>query len=224
MENSQHLVNPQDYVLKRKRKKYRFALFHNASNCFELTEWTPLKAKDIVVEVGSGTGMFLVELAKQYPEKEFIAVDVKADRLQKGARAALDAGCTNIYFVRARADQLSEVVQDKSVADIWLTFSDPFPKKRDAKRRLTHKDFLDLYKNAHVQNNARLFIKTDSHELFDWTLEQLIGDGWFFQMLTYDLHDSKLSDDFKIMTTYEKRWTDKGLPIYFVCASRSRTH
>jgi tRNA G46 methylase TrmB len=78
----------------------------------------------------------------------YIALDVKADRLQKGARAALDQGISNISFVRARADQLAEVVSDHSVSEIWLTFSDPFPKKSDAKRRLTAPSFLRLYQSA----------------------------------------------------------------------------
>lgn len=207
------------FVITRKRKKYRFALFHNAKNCFELQEWKRLRGKNIVVEVGAGTGLFLVELAKRNPGMQYIAIDVKGDRLQKGARAALELKLTNIYFVRARADQLLEVVGEHSVLDIWLTFSDPFPRKRDARRRLTHPVYLEIYKKAHVLKNAHLLLKTDSHGWFDWSLEQLIATGWRIDRLTYDLHNSDLPDDYKIMTSYEQKWTGEGLSIYFVAAS-----
>lgn len=220
MSSLQTDLNPEDFIIVRKRKKYRFALFRNAENCFELADWKPIKAKHLVVEVGAGTGPFLVEHASKYPERTYIALDVKADRLQKGARRALELGLTNIFFVRARADQLLEVVTEKSVHDIWLTFSDPFPKKRDAKRRLTYAKFLDIYKNAHVRKNARLFMKTDDHALFDWSLEQLVANGWLLTLLTYDLHESDVPDDYKIMTSYEKKWVEQGRSIQFVQASR----
>lgn len=215
-------VNPDDYIITRKRKKYRFALFHNAKNCFELEEWRPLNDTNLVVEVGAGTGLFLVELARRHPEQTFIALDVKADRLQKGARAALEKGLANIFFVRARADQLLEVVKLGTVRVIWLTFSDPFPKESDAKRRLTNPTFLELYKKAHVSKNAQLCMKTDSHALFDWSLEQLVENGWRLTELTYDLHESGLSDDYKIMTTYEARWLNEGRAIHFLSADSSR--
>ena len=216
-------MNPDDFIIARKRKKYRFALFANASNCFELNDWKTtlqvLNLQDVCVEVGSGTGMFSVELAAKNPDQTFIALDVKADRLQKGARAALERGVSNIYFVRARADQLLEVVSQGMVKTIWLTFSDPFPKKRDAKKRLTHPKFLELYKKAHVDKHAQLCIKTDSHALLDWSLEQLVASKWHLTDLSYDLHESNLSSDYKIMTTYEQKWTSQGLPIMLVVAS-----
>lgn len=213
------LVDPNRFIISRKRKKYRFALFYNYPNCFELEEWKPLPVKGLVVEVGAGTGIFLVELATRYPYKKFIAVDVKADRLQKGARMAAERGLKNIYFVRARADQLLEVVKPGSVDELWLTFSDPFPKKGDAKRRLTHHNYLEIYKKAHVGKNAKLYLKTDSHSLFDWSLEQLVTANFPICELSYDLHASNLSSDYKIMTTYEQKWTAQGLPIYFVSAN-----
>lgn len=221
MNSSEEPLNPADFIITRKRKKYRFALFHNAANCFELVDWQPVAAKYVVVEVGAGTGLFLVELAALHPERTYIALDVKADRLQKGARRALELGLTNIFFVRARADQLLEVVKPGSVTDIWLTFSDPFPRKRDAKRRLTYTTYLDIYKKAHVSKNARLLLKTDDHALFDWSLEQLVANKWFPTELTYDLHESTLDAEYKIMTSYESKWTDMGRLICFVAARTS---
>ena len=171
-------LDPNDFIIARKRKKYRFALFHNASNCFELEEWKPWQDKrPLTVEMGAGTALFLVQLAAKYPERRFVAIDVKADRLQKGAHEALEQGLDNIRFVRARGDQLLEVIVPASVQELWLTFSDPFPRDRDAKRRLTAPRFLELYKQA-LASGGILRQKTDDHNLFDWSLEQLIATGW----------------------------------------------
>lgn len=225
------MVDPNTCIIARKRKKYRFALFHNATNCFELEEWQASSVRSeflksaaerpLVLEIGAGTGLFSVEMAKRYPDKRYIALDVKADRLQRGARLALELGLDNIVFVRARADQLLSVVTPHAVSDIWLTFSDPFPKKRDAKRRLTHPKFLEIYKKIHVGKNAQLVLKTDSHALFDWSLEQLVTNGWRLSKLSYDLHASDFSDDYTIMTTYEQRWVQEGLPVCLVAARRT---
>lgn len=211
-------LNPDDFIISRKRKKYRFALFHNAKNCFELEEWTTWEdERPLTIEVGAGTALFLVELAARYPEKRFIALDVKADRLQYGARAAIEQGLTNIRFIRARADQLLEVVKPSSVSELWLTFSDPFPRDRDAKRRLTAPRFLASYKQALVPA-GQILQKTDSHDLFDWSLQQLVENGWMITELSFDLHEGELSDDYKIKTTYEQKWHLEGLKTYFVSA------
>lgn len=209
------MLDPNDFIIARKRKKYRFALFANADNCFELAEWTVRTAD--VIEVGAGTALFLVELAGKHPDKSFVALDVKADRLQRGAHEAIARGLTNISFVRARADQLLEVIEPGSVGDIWLTFSDPFPRDRDAKRRLTAPRFLTLYRQA-LKPQGRLLQKTDCHALFDWSLEQLVTTGWRIMELSYDLHESNFSDDYKIMTTYEHKWQDEGLKTHFLSA------
>ena len=100
--------------------------------CFELEEWEGRSVD--VIELGAGTGLFSVELASRYPDKTFVAIDVKADRLQKGALLAEEKGLTNVSFLRARADQLPEIFPEDSVETIWLTFPDPFPKKGSAGR------------------------------------------------------------------------------------------
>ncbi len=211
------LINPNDFIITRKRKKYRFALFANAQNCFELDEWHKQPLKNLTVEVGAGTALFLVELARRHPKRNFIALDVKADRLQRGALLAIEQGLTNIWFVRARADQLLEVVEESSASELWLTFSDPFPRESDAKRRLTAPSFLALYQQA-LTPDGILRQKTDSHALFDWSLEQLVADGWDIRELSYDLHASNLPDDYKILTTYEQKWQSEGLQTYFLSA------
>lgn len=213
-------LNPQDFVIARKRKKYRFALFHNADNCFELEEWAFWQdSRPLVVELGAGTALFATELASKHPDRRYIAIDVKADRLQKGAHLAIERKLDNIRFVRARADQLLEVAEHASVTELWLTFSDPFPKDSDAKRRLTAPRFLQLYEQV-MTKVGTLRQKTDDHALFDWSLEQVVAKKWQISELSYDLHDSNLSEDYKIMTTYEHKWQAQGLSTYYLAATR----
>jgi len=208
-------LNPDDFIITRKRKKYKFALFANSPICFELEQWQkrPIDA----LELGAGTGLFCVELAARHPGKTFVAVDVKADRLQKGASVATERGLSNIYFVRARADQLSDVVPEKSVESLWLTFADPFPKKRSAGRRMTHPHYLKLYEKL-LKPGGAFYVKHDNRDFFQWSLEQLVAEKWRIDELSFDLHESDLPDEYKIQTTYERRWLGEGLVTSFVRA------
>lgn len=209
------LANPDDFIISRKRKKYKFAKFALAKNCFELEQWQR-RAVD-VVELGAGTGLFSVELARRYPNKTFVAIDVKADRLQKGAYLASEQALDNIYFVRARADQIIELFEPSSVQELWLTFADPFPKKASSGRRMTHANFLKKYQTI-LRPGAKFYLKHDNPDFFNWSLEQLVQERWRIDQLSFDLHDSELSDDYKILTTYEQRWLSEGLKILFVKA------
>ncbi|MEO5499249.1 MAG: tRNA (guanosine(46)-N7)-methyltransferase TrmB [Candidatus Saccharimonadales bacterium] len=210
-------LNPQEFIITRKRKKYKFAKFHNSPLCYELDEWKKTRAD--VLELGAGDGLFSVQLAEKYPKKTFLAVDVKADRLQKGAYEAEKKGLTNIWFIRARADQLEQVVNTGSLENIWLTFPDPFQRTRSAKHRLTHETYLYTYTKL-LQPEGFLLLKHDSRGFFLWSLEQLVACGWHISELTFDLHESKLSDDYKILTTYETRWLNEGNTINFVRATK----
>lgn len=201
------MIDPNDFVITRKRKKYKFAKFANSPLCFEFDGWTATAAD--VVEVGAGTGLFSVELAERHPERQFVAIDVKADRLQKGAYEAGERGLTNIRFLRARADQIDECFSENSIGTIWLTFADPFPKKRSAGRRMTHPSFLQKYRRL-LKPEGSFIIKHDSPEFFNWSLEQLVAEGWCIRELSFDLHESAMNDDYKIMTTYEQRWLGEG--------------
>ncbi len=249
-------IDPDQFIITRKRKKYKFAKFANARNCFEFDEWQTTQRQgnstcagpglaqtgvDIgegapglarrrvdVVEIGAGTGLFVVELAARHPELVFAGVDVKADRLQKGAYEALERGIDNVVFIRARADQIDELFPPDSLRAIWLTFSDPFPKKRSAGRRLTHPIYLKKYANLlclrpglKQAGLGELYIKHDNLEFFQWSLEQLVAEGWRVDELSFDLHESELSDNYKILTSYEQRWLEEGRTTQFVRAHRS---
>lgn len=216
--------DPNQYIITRKRKKYKFALFANSPLCFEFDEWDRTWPVD-VVEIGAGTGQFMVELAIRHPEINYVALDVKGDRLQKGAAEALEKGLSNIRFVRARADQLTGLFTADSLREVWLTFSDPFPRKRSAGRRLTHASFLLKYaqilhrRSGHDQGS--LYIKHDNPEFFQWSLEQLVSQEWRITELSFDLHESALASDYKILTPYEQRWLGEGRVTQFARAQAS---
>ena len=210
------MLNPEEFIITRKRKMYKFALFANSPICFEYDEWQQSSVD--ILEIGAGTGFFGVALAQQAPHKSVVAVDVKADRLIKGASRATDQNVQNIRFLRARADQLAEAIHPQSVENLWITFPDPFPRDRSQNRRLTHPKFLSIYKKL-LKKDGALYFKTDARPLFDWSLEQLVQEGWTLKELSFDLHESTLQDYYKIETTYEARFRSEGLPIYFVKAT-----
>ena len=211
------LLNPKDFIITRKRKKYKFALFANSPLCFEFDEWQ--QASDVgVAEVGAGDARFLVELATLHPDQQFVAIDVKGDRLQGGARLAGERGLTNIRFVRARADQINELFVPGTLSAIWLTFSDPFPRKRSSGRRMSHPAYLAKYAGV-LKQGGELFIKHDNADFFQWSLEQLVSEKWRIIELSFDLHESELHSDYKILTTYERRWLGEGRTTQFVRAA-----
>lgn len=212
------LIDPQQFIITRKRKKYRFAKFNNSSLCFEFSEWDKQQVVDCI-EVGAGNGMFAVEQAALRPELIFVALDVKGDRLQKGAYEAEERGLKNIFFIRARADQMVELFSPVSIKELWMTFSDPFPKKGSAGRRLTSPYFLAGYKNL-LAPNGRLYIKHDNKQFFMWSLEQLVATGWWLKELSFDLHESDLSSHYKVLTAYEQRWISEGLVTNFASAQK----
>lgn len=212
------MIDPHQFVISRRRKKYKFAKFANFSNCFEAGEWQERPID--VIELGAGTGLFCVELAEHHPELRYLAVDVKADRLQKGAQRAEELGLQNIWFLRARADQLPECIAPASLGSLWLTFPDPFPKKGSQKRRLTHPVFLDIYQSL-LSAKGSLYLKHDNHDFFCWSMEQIVANEWQLKELCFDLHDSDLLEEYKILTTYEKRWLQEGYKTHFLRAEHT---
>lgn len=214
MANAMNDLNPKEYIITRKRKRYKFALFHNNPLCFEFEQWKP-EFTPAVLEIGAGTGTFSVTLAENAPHSPHLAVDVKADRLQTGARMAMEKSLTNIRFLRARVEQLAEIIPPNSISTIWVTFPDPFPKERSSKHRLTHPNYLALYKEL-LKPGGRLYFKTDSVALFDWSLEQLADDGWDIKDISFDITSSSLQGDARIPTTYELRYLKEGKKINYV--------
>lgn len=213
--NAEH-NDPEQFFIKKRRKKYRYVRFANSALCFDDSAWTPQPVD--CLEVGAGTGLLSVEWATKNQDRSYIAMDVKSDRLQKGAYEAEARGLSNVQFLRTRADLLPEHITPASVAELWLTFPDPFPKKGSAGRRLTHPTYLKIYQLLLAPQGA-LFFKHDNPAFFQWSLEQLVHFGWHINELAFNLHTSDLPEHYKIKTTYETRWHEEGRTTHFVKAT-----
>lgn len=218
MESSEKLF------ITRKRKKWKFAHFDEWGNCIQAKDVSQQQwktffpyPKPLVVEVGAGTADFSLGLARLDKERNFIAIDVKSDRLYTGAKVALNERLTNIVFVRAQLRQMSDLFIPGDIGEIWVTFPDPFPRDKQAKHRLTHPTFLKTYKDLLIKDGTLRF-KTDNRELFLWSLEQLVAEGWRINELSFDLHESSLSEDYKITTHYERKFMAEGIQINYVSA------
>lgn len=165
----------------------------------------------IYLEIGCGKGKFASELAKNNPEINIIAVEKTSNVIVEAAERAKSEGVTNLKFLLGPAEYLPIFIKDKSVSRIYLNFSCPFPKKRYASHRLTHKNFLEIYKNI-MNDTAEIHQKTDNTHFFEFSIEQLTQSGFALKNVTFDLHSSRFEDN--IMTEYEERFTKEGLNIY----------
>lgn len=226
----QNLQNDGLYIT-RKRKKWKFAHFDSYPNCFsharqddpevvqkQLNEYLP-NAQPLVLELAAGNAQFSLQLAKNNPDYNFIAIDIKSDRLYTSAKQALEEGVSNIAFLRMSIYELSKVFSKNTVQTIWLTFPDPFMRKRSIRRRLSHPLFLRQYREI-LNDTGTLRFKTDNRDLFLWSLEHLVSERWKFNELTFDLHESNLPDEYKYKTYYEQKFIDEGFTINFCTVSK----
>ena len=172
------------------------------------------KSKGLCLEIGCGKGNFAVGTAKARPEENLIAMekvpDVCCVALEK-AMACKDDRPDNLRFIIGNADNLNEWFPEHCLDRIYLNFSDPWPKAGHAKRRLTHRIFLERYKRV-LKEDGRLIFKTDNVGLFDFSLESFEEFGCTVEWMTRDLHNSERAEG-NVMTEYEKNWSGKGYTI-----------
>ena len=177
----------------------------------------------IYIEIGMGKGRFLLNMAKQYPNVNFIGIEryssVLLRALEKYDTEEFQE-LTNIRFVCMDAKELSEVFAKGEVERIYLNFSDPWPKARHARRRLTSKEFFERYDQVLAEDGSVEF-KTDNRLLFDFSVEQL-GESSTFELAncTYDLHHDEFMSQGNIMTEYEEKFSSLGNPICKLIAKR----
>lgn len=171
----------------------------------------------IVVELACGRGEFTVGLGREYPHQNFIGVDIKGSRIWKGSSTATAEGLNNVSFLRTQIQNLVQFFAEGEIAELWITFPDPFPRDGDEKRRLTSPKFLDMYKPL-IQKQGLVHIKTDNTGLFDYTLE-LVQSRKDIQVIafTHDFYQSEMKDDHHgIKTRYEKIFSEKGEKIKYL--------
>lgn len=163
------------------------------------------------IEIGCGKGDFIVGTAAKEPNVNFLAVEKVSDVLVLAAEKVKKSGLSNVKVCCIDAVELADIFDSGSIDRIYLNFSDPWPKSRHEKRRLTYKTFLEIYKKI-LKPDGALFFKTDNRGLFDFSLEEFENFGMRLEKLTFDLHNSEYVAD-NVMTEYEKRFSSMGVPI-----------
>ena len=195
-------------------------LRHNPNAIPELQESRYLHSKypinideNTTIELGMGKGEMITQLAKNNPKQHFIGVERYATVAHKAMKKAEELKLDNFHIVVEDIKNLPEIFKGK-VNTIWLTFSDPWPKARHEKRRLTYKTFLDTYKLI-LNKNGVLKFKTDNDKLFEWSVEHMEECGWKLSNVTRDFHRHKASKG-NVMTGYEIKWSEKGKKINYL--------
>jgi len=212
-----------------KNKLQRFAEMNTFSNVFQPTHnevWEKdytLKGKwkqevfknnnPIVLEVGCGKGEYTVGLARKYPNKNFIGIDIKGARMWIGAKTSLEEKLDNVAFIRTNAELLESVFEQGEISEIWITFPDPQMKK--VRKRLTGTRFLELYSNLFSENGI-IHLKTDSNFLYEYTSYIIQENKLSVDISTNDLYNSENADDIlSIRTFYEQQFMNRGIPIKY---------
>ena len=175
----------------------------------------------IHIEVGMGKGQFLMKMAAKNPQINYLGMEMYDSVLLRALqlREKLETELDNLLFIREDARLLPEIFEQGEVEKIYLNFSDPWPKARHAKRRLTSREFLACYEKILVDRGEVEF-KTDNRTLFDFSLEEIRDAGWTLLACTYDLHrDARLSQG-NVMTEYEEKFSGMGKPICKLIAAR----
>lgn len=176
----------------------------------------------IEVEIGMGKGRFIMELAQRHPQVNFLGIERYPSVLLRAIKKQEELQLSNLAFLCIDAKALSEVFAPGEVSRIYLNFSDPWPKDRHAKRRLTSPEFMKVYDHILAENGTVEF-KTDNQGLFSYSLESIPAAGWQILWSTRDLHHTDLAAD-NVMTEYEEKFSSLGNPICKLIASRQSAY
>ena len=214
-----------------KNKLRRFAENLSFDNLFQLryeevVESFELKGKwktaffrnsnDIVLELGCGKGEYTLGLARNYPDKNFIGVDIKGARMWKGLKAAEEENLKNVAFIRTRINLVEFYFGRNEVAEIWITFPDPHPRELQSRKRLTSPQFLKSYKK-YLQPEGIIHLKTDNILFFEYTQDVIRDFGHELLSCEYDIYRSGIDNELtQIQTYYEQKWLEHGTKIKFL--------
>jgi tRNA (guanine-N7-)-methyltransferase len=208
------------------KKLIRFEAIKSFSNVLQYPEGMPGNWKEffknnnpVYLELACGKGEYTVELARMFPLKNFIGVDLKGNRIYVGAKTCLEEKITNAAFLRTQIDKINNYFEKGEVNEIWITFPDPQLRKSKAKKRLTHPRFLRLYQQI-LPDNGLIHLKTDSPDLFAFTLLVI-------EMYGLQLHESidnvyaqpEIKEEMKIKTHYESLDIAQSKRIHYICFS-----
>lgn len=212
-----------------KRKQERFKVIEERHNVIEPSkpiynsirgEWRSSFFKNdfpITLELACGRGEYTVGLARLFPNRNFIGVDIKGERIWKGSTWAAEENLSNVAFLRTQILMIENFFTPCEIDEIWLTFPDPRPRKRDIKRRLTSPRFMEMYKKI-AKPGSYIRLKTDNTALYQYTLEELGARNDLQDvMFTPDLYNSDLrAECYEIKTRYEAEFTGQGEKIKYL--------
>lgn len=178
----------------------------------------------LYIEVGMGKGRFIMDQAAQNPEINYLGIEMYDSVLLRAVqkKESREEELPNLYFIRMDARNLPEVFDQNEVDRIYLNFSDPWPKERHAKRRLTSRQFLERYDRI-LREDGRIEFKTDNRELFEFSLEEVKESKWILERYTFDLHHNEEMMKGNIMTEYEEKFSEKGNPIHKMIIFRRKS-
>ncbi|TCD12899.1 tRNA (guanosine(46)-N7)-methyltransferase TrmB [Pedobacter frigidisoli] len=199
-----------------KDKLRRFAEIETFANVYQLEEGKALKGNwaaehfkntnPVVLELACGKGEYTVNLATLFPDKNFIGVDYKGNRIWRGAKTAIEDGINNVAFLRIQIENLLDYFADGEIDEIWITFPDPQPQDSREKKRLTFPAFLNRYQ-AVLKSGGNVNLKTDNDQLYAYTCEKVAELGLIVHKNTDHLYTSDLVDNvLSIKTYYEKKY------------------
>ena len=165
----------------------------------------------LFIEIGMGKGQFITTLAKNNPDINYIGIEKYSSVLVRAIEKQTEPELPNLKFIRMDAENINDVFAENEVDGIYLNFSDPWPKDRHAKRRLTSRQFFARYEKL-LKPEGKIQFKTDNSALFDFSLEEVEATNFKANEVSYDLHNSEWNEG-NVMTEYEERFSAKGNPI-----------
>ena len=173
------------------------------------------ETRELYVELGTGMGDFITQIAERNPQINFIGLEVEATCVLSAARKVREKNLSNVRLIVFDINNVTEIFSEHSIDRLYINFCDPWPKNRHAKRRLTHIRFLEMYRQI-IKVGGEIFFKTDNRPLFDFSLEQFTLAGLDVRDVTNDLHANEPVDN--IRTEYENKFSAAGVPINFCIA------
>ncbi len=206
------------------KKLIRFEAIRHFDNVLEYPKDMPGQWKQffknehpITLELACGKGEYAVGLGRLYPSRNFIGIDIKGNRIWRGAKTALDEGLNNVAFLRSQIDKVTDYFQPGEVAEIWITFPDPQLRASRAKKRLTHPRFLRLYQRF-LQSNGLVHLKTDSPDLYEFTLTVINLFGLEVIDQSGDVYaNTDIKQELQIKTHYEGLDIAQSNRIHYLC-------
>ena len=174
------------------------------------------KDQPLHIEVGTGMGAFITTLAENNPDINYVGIEIDKNVMIRVTEKVVDLGLENVRLVLLDANKLMDYFNENEVDKVYLNFSDPWPKNRHAKRRLTHSNFLSSYKQL-LKENSIVEFKTDNRRLFEFSLISMNTYGMKFENLNLDVHDDE--PETNIRTEYEEKFSQRGHKIYWIQAS-----